>query len=286
MYRVPNSNNCWAKSKQDDMIYLDFFSGSHGHFLEYVINTWLFKGPRVSHIFTSGGTSHGIRSDQMYMQHRMIQAAHYSEFDIALSNPSKLVRISIDQPWSNWIYQINVMTRAGDIPLEKKIMHVPESVRNESNKLRNNWYAKFNFSENGYQLPGNWTRPDLPSFDFPMESLFDTMKFYTELYKLAGFLETTFVPDQELSALLDDFLNKNQGWQYYTKSKQLVAYAFAGKKVDFTSDEILQALINSMLSASVGVFDGKLFDQDTYPSDTLGLSASISEHLQTFDQRF
>jgi hypothetical protein len=94
------------------------------------------------------------------------------------------------------------------------------------------------------------------------------------------------VPDQELSVLLVEFLNKNQGWQYYTKSKQLVAFAFAGKKVEFTSDEILQALINSMLSACVGVFDGKLFDQVTYPSDTLDLSASISEHLQTFDQRF
>jgi hypothetical protein len=32
-------------------IYLDFFSGSHGHFLEYVINTWLFKGPCVDNIF-------------------------------------------------------------------------------------------------------------------------------------------------------------------------------------------------------------------------------------------
>jgi hypothetical protein len=268
------------------MIYLDFFSGSHGHFLEYVINTWLFKGPRVPDIFTSGGTSHGIRKDQEYMQHRVIEAAHYSEFDIPLHNPSKLVRISINQPWANWVYQINVVARAGDIPLEKKIMQVPDHVRNESNKLRNNWYAKFNFAENGYTLPGNWSRPDLPAFDFPMESLFDTVEFYTELYKLADFLETTFVPDQELCLLLDEFLNKNQGWQYYTKCKQLVAFTFAGKNVKFDSDEISQAIINSMLSASVGVFDGKLFDQDTYPADTLSLSALVTEHLQTFDQRF
>jgi hypothetical protein len=268
------------------MIHLDFFSGSHGHFLEYVINSWLFKGPRVPDIFTSGGTSHGIRKNLAYMQHRVIQAAHYSEFNIPLHNPSKLVRISINQPWTNWVYQINVVARAGDIPLEKKITQVPESVRSNSNQFRNNWYAKFNFADDGYNLPDNWARPDLPSYDFPIESLFDTVEFYTELYKLANFLETTFVPDQELSVLLDEFLNKNQGWQYYTKCKQLVAFAFAGKKVEFASDEILQALINSMLSASVGVFDGKLFDQDTYPSDTLGLSTMISEHLQTFDQRF
>jgi hypothetical protein len=268
------------------MIYLDFFSGSHGHFLEYVINTWLFKGPRVQNIFTNQGACHGIRNDRAYMQHRVVQSAHYSEFGIELKNPSKLVRISINQNWTNWIYQINVVARAGDIPLEKKITQVPESVRSVASEFRNDWYAKFNLINNGYNRPGNWTRPDIPAFDFSMESLFDPVCFYTELYRLAAFLETTFVPDQELSTLLEEFLNQNQGWQYYTKSKQLATAAFAGKKIEFTSDEILQALINSVLSSAVGVFDGELFDSNSYPSDTQELSKLITHHLQTFDLRF
>jgi hypothetical protein len=268
------------------MIYLDFFSGSHGHFLEYVINTWLFKGPRVQHIFTNQGACHGIRNDQIYMQNRLVQSAHYSEFGRKLKNPTKLIRISINQNWTNWIYQINVVARAGDIPLEKKITQVPESIRSIPSEFRNNWYAKFNSASNGYPLPGNWVSPDIPVFNFPMESLFDTVSFYTELHKLAAFLKTTFVPDQELSVLLDEFLNQNQGWQYYTKSKQLVTAAFAIKKIDFTSNEILQALINSMLSAAVGVFDGELFDNNDYPTNTLEIAELIAHHLQTFDRRF
>jgi hypothetical protein len=268
------------------MIYLDFFSGSHGHFLEYVINTWLFKGPRVQNIFTSEGACHGIRSDRAYMQHRIIESAHYTEFGIKLKTPSKLIRISINQNWANWIYQINVVCRAGDIPLEKKITQVPESVRSVSREFRNDWYAKFNLISNGYNRPGNWVRNDIPAFDFPMESLFDPVEFYTQLRHLAKFLGATFVPDQQLSMLLDEFLNQNQGWQYYTKSKQLVTAAFAGKKIEFVSDEILQALINSVLSSAVGMFDGKLFDSNHYPTDTQKLSELIAQHLQTFDQRF
>jgi hypothetical protein len=268
------------------MIYLDFFSGSHGHFLEYVINTWLFKGPRVQNIFTAQGASHGIRNNQAYMQHRVVQSAHYTEFGVELKNPNKLIRISINQNWTNWIYQINVVARAGDIPLEKKITLVPESVRSVAKQFRNNWYAKFNSLSDGYNCPGDWIRSDIPAFDFPMESLFDPVNFYTELYKLAAFLETTFVPDLELSMLLDEFLHQNQGWQYYTKSKHLATAAFAGKKIEFASDEILQALINSILSSAVGVFDGELFDSNNYPTSTLVVSELITQHLQTFDERF
>jgi hypothetical protein len=268
------------------MIHLDFFSGSHGHFLEYVINTWLFKGPRVKNIFTSEGACHGIRNDQAYMQHRVIESAHYTEFGRDLKNPSKLIRISINQNWTKWIYQINVMARVGDIPLEKKITQVPESIRSVASDFRNNWYSKFNSTNDGYNRPSNWVCTDIPAFDFPMESLFDPVNFYAELYRLAAFLETTFVPDQELSILLDEFLNRNQGWQYYTKSKQLTTAALAGKKIDFASDEILQAMINSILSSTVGVFDGKLFNSNDYPTNTLEISDLVSQHLQTFDQRF
>ena len=81
-------------------------------------------------------------------------------------------------------------------------------------------------------------------------------------------------------------MNQNQGWQYYTKSKQLTTAAFAGKKIEFASDEILQAMINSILSSTVGVFDGKLFDSNDYPTNTLAVSELITQHLQTFDQRF
>lgn len=268
------------------MTILDFYSGSHGHFLEYVINTWLFKGPRVPNIFNSLGASHRIRNDHLYMQHRLVEADHYSEFEKNISDPTKIVRITISEDWANWVYQINVLARAGDIPLEKKIALTPESVRNIPKDFRREWYSKFNFVDNGYNCPTTWRWPNIPSFEFAMESLFDLADFYNELYRLSNFLEITFVPDRELSRIWNDFLEKNQGWQYYTKCKHLYQYALTGHNIEFSSDEISQALLNSMISKSIGVFDGSLFDNDLYPTTTDQLWQAIEYHLTNFDQKF
>lgn len=268
------------------MIYLDFFSGSHGHFLEYVINTWIFKGPRVSNIFTDLGTCHLICKDNAYEEHKILTAAHYTEFNIDCIEPSKVIRINISNDWDNWIYQINVMARAGDIPLEKKLSETPSQVRNVPNKLRNEWYSKFNIQDHGYPRPTTWRWPQLSAFDFSMKSLFDTVSFYNELYSLSEFLEITFVPDQALHRLLIQFQNFNHGWQYYAKCKQLVDQTLAGNSVDFASDEISHALINSMLTKCVGIFDGELFDSDRYPENTAKVWNCVEHHLSTFDERF
>jgi hypothetical protein len=220
------------------------------------------------------------------MAHRIVEAAHYTEFGVSQNTPTKLIRININQDWANWIYQINVMSRAGDIPLEKKIKLTTESVRHSPAKFRNEWYAKFNSTVDGYPLPNNWRWPDAAVVEFGMESLFDLVEFYNELYCLAEFLEITFVPDQELSDLSEGFLTRNQGWQYYKECKNLVCAAIAGNNIEFVSNEISQALINSLLSKSVGIFDGELFDNDSYPTTTCQIWNKVDQHLKTFDQRF
>jgi hypothetical protein len=86
--------------------------------------------------------------------------------------------------------------------------------------------------------------------------------------------------------VLTQFLDLNHGWQYYSKSKQVVDHALAGHNIEFASDEISQALINSMLTQSVGIFDGELFENDQYPVHTAQLWQYVDWHLKTFDQRF
>lgn len=267
-------------------IYLDFFSGSHGHFLEYVINTWLFKGPRVKNIFNNLGASHCIRSNAKYMSNRRVIAKHFSEFNIDSDTPDQVVRVCIWDYYTKWIYQINVIERAGDIPAEKKIEEIPDTIKNTPHALRNNWYSKFNFEENGYAYPDNWRWRDTPAFDFPMESLFDITEFYSALHKLSNFLNTTFVPDLELAQLFHSFLSKNQGWQSYAKCKTLVNESLTGNDIEFDSNICEQALINSMLTQMIGLFDGELFDSDSYPRNTIQLWNQIDLHLKTFDQRF
>ena len=62
--------------------------------------------------------------------------------------------------------------------------------------------------------------------------------------------------------------------------------SLAGNNIEFDSTICEQALINSMLTQTVGIFDGELFDRDNYPSNTSQLWNQIDRHLKTFDQRF
>lgn len=279
------THNVSIKTNNDKML-LDFFSGSHGHFLEYVINTWFFDAPRIPNIFTNLGTCHGIRTHQSYQQQKIVCGGHYSEFNWSATVPHKLIRISINSDWANYIYQINVMTRAGDIPIEKKILLTPQIVRNTPRLYRNEWFSKFNFVGNGYRLPGQWRWNNIEAFEFRLESLFDIVEFYQELRKLSAYLQQSFKPDEELGRLFQSFLDKNQGWQYWQKAKQIADQTLLGNTMSFDSNEILQALINSLLAQSVGVFDGNLFDADEYPTDTLQIQKVIQQHLLTFDQKF
>lgn len=268
------------------MILLDFFSGSHGHFLEYVVNTWFFGGPKVPNLFTDLGTCHGIRAHQQYEQQKIVCGGHYSEYNLSTAAPQKIIRISIDSDWGNYIYQINVMSRAGDIPIEKKIQQTSQLIRETPRLYRNEWFSKFNFVENSYSLPGNWRWPDLAAFEFRMEALFDHVEFYQELYRLSAYLQQSFQPDSDLSRVLESFLNKNQGWQYWHRAKLIAQQTLLGNSMSFDSDEILQALINTILSQCVGIYDGVLFDTDHYPTDTLLLYSALHQHLAAFDHKF
>jgi hypothetical protein len=267
------------------MILLDFFSGSHGHFLEYVINTYIFKGARVADIFTESGASHGIRQDLSYMSNRMVHAAHYSEFNIPQPvPPEKVVRISVASQMEKAIYQINVMHRAGDIPIEKQIKSIPESIRNSSSQLRLDYFSKLN--DRGYALPNNWRWNDVPVYEFPMCSLFDLADFYIELKKLAQFLEHSFNPDSSLTQIWNEFMQKNQGWQCWNNSQELLTKSFANENFDFTTDTWTQALLNYLLSQSIGICDGVLFDEDNYPSNTSQIYQIAQQYIREFDSRF
>ena len=272
-------------NKRSTMIFLDFFSGSHGHFLEYVINTYIFTGPRVANFFTELGASHGIRRDADYMNSRIVCAAHYTEFDIdILEKPAQVVRISTATQMEKIIYQINIMHRAGDIPVEKKIMLIPESVRNNESQLRLDYFSKL--TDTGYLLPGNWRWNDVPNYEFAMGSLFDLCNFYIELKKLAHFLNHSFNPDESLAQLWQEFMQRNQGWCYWKKSQDLITKSLANENFEFNADLWTQALLNCLLMQSIGICDGVLFDDDTYPSNTNQLYQIVQQYICEFDKRF
>jgi hypothetical protein len=196
------------------MILLDFYSGSHGHFLEYVINTYIYGGPRVTQVFTELGTCHGIRADSEYCRRRVVTAAHYSEFKIpVVDNPHKVIRITANSDMENICYQINVQCRAGDMFEKKKSQEINDNIKDSPVELRMDYYSKFSLAECGYQKPSQWRWDSVDHYEFPMRNLYDALNFYSELQQLSKFLNHSFKPDPSLMQLWQTFCDKNHGLQ-------------------------------------------------------------------------
>ena len=271
------------------LIPLDFFGGTHGHFLEYVINSYIFRGPRVDNLFTPLGTSHNASANDDYRSNRRVGAAHYSEMNMPwpTEDPEKLIRISVSGFKGHVCYQINLSSRAGDVELSKKELEIAEDVRTVPAKLRNQYYSKFNTFDLYAEIPSNW-RSDTTGqlFDFPMTACYNWFEFLTTLRKLAAFLSHTFNPDPTLAALWQQFINKNQGLQSWYRCKNLLDKVSNNQDYNVELSIHEQGLLNLMLTDSFGICDGPLFDNDQYPTNTQEIWSHVKHYIDTFDNRF
>ena len=59
----------------EDRYLLDFWDGPHGHFLEYVINCWIFDCPRVPNLFTHTRACHGAKNKNLTKNHTVVANA-------------------------------------------------------------------------------------------------------------------------------------------------------------------------------------------------------------------
>jgi hypothetical protein len=263
---------------------LDFYSGSHGHFLEYLINVYIFRCPRVDKIFTKLGTSHGIRQDACYQDSRIIVAGHYSEFNMPTADPASVVRIQINTDYGKAIYQINVDCRAGDIPTEKKKQNIPASIQLTPQFLQNDYFSKLKFLEHGYKMPGDWRWSESARiYDFPMESLFDLTTLYSEMYKLSNFLDHSWNPDASLVKIWKKFIETNHGVQSWKKCKNILEMSLANTPLEFDCTAWEQALLNLMLQQSVGCL---LAETNDFPKNTQEIYQIMQQHIETFDIQF
>jgi hypothetical protein len=267
---------------------IDFWGGSHGHFLEYIVNCWIFDAPRVKNLFTHTGACHGAKKQKFYLDKAMVKCGHFSQNNIQVQCvPDKIVRITIDDFVGACCYQINVVCRAGDIPKkDKETKFIPSDVLNNMALLRLNYYSKFTDSEYGYKLPGQWKFENIPALQINMSLLYDFVSFLTTLKHIAEFFGHTFRPDQELFTVWEKFIELNQGWQSWVKCNNLVKAILANQDCEIDLIIEQQALLNVLLSKTIGIFDGELFSAVHYPSNTKIIHSLIKQHLDSFDSKF
>jgi hypothetical protein len=217
------------------MIPLDFVPGTHGHFLEYVLNKAFGFSAADFDPFTNLGTSH-YRSRE-FSVNRQIVCNHWYEKDPGtLRSASKIIRIVFDLDDILLVHSISLL-RNNDLNIDSNQLHI-DTVK----KLNNACYAdtlqhiyqsypdvdptqnfiprhvlrefhKFGFRDleiNGYwqELEQMLSIEHANEFRFKLKNIYQLDSFIDTLRHLASWLQLTLDIDPWLAQLHSQFMAK------------------------------------------------------------------------------
>lgn len=262
------------------MIKIDFHGSTHGHFLEYVSNVYIMQtDPGAGELFNSLGAAHAV--DDVYFKNRQIVCGHYSSDNLIVEITDQVIRITLDSTDDRqfFIALTNLIYRAGDVGFEKQMLSIPDSIRQDSIVYRNNWYSKFNERHSYSDFYNKFNEIFQPVFEFPFESFYSFPEFCKKLNEMAVFLNQTFFPDKSLFELWEKFIKMNQGFQSYNKCNTILENIFANRDMAIGCTVIEQGWINYNLSKMCRMYNGSMFEQPQFPTNTQEIYQEIEHHL-------
>lgn len=275
-------------------IALDYAPGLHGHFLELVLNKYIYGVPfRSNKIFQSSGAVHAINIDREYQSQKIVYQGHFSSFKYSYrAGTQKVVFIDHD-PELDFVLLTNIFYRCHKDSVNVDDFDVNAIIAGQKELLitgntdldfRNNWFAKL--SERHFEDASTRPNTQLPVYNFDYKSFFNLNEFCIELQKTAHFLQETFKFDYTLAELWQEFINLNQGWALQKQAHSILQSTLLNHEAPIPDDWKLHAYLNFMLSQMFDLYDGVLHTNHVYPATTRELLTVIQEHLATFDNRF
>lgn len=278
------------------MTVIDFAPGQHGHFLEYVVNNFIYNiDVPIENIFQASGAAHNINNSVEYRARKQVSAGHYSSFNCLYSrNTEKIIWIKHD-PSLDFVLLSNIYHRChpdtvnGTDVNHNKIVQLHQDAMFDSDQtlksLRNNWYTKLqerHFKQT--ELKNNTT---LSVFDFEYSSFFSLRAFVEQLQKLANFLNFTFVYSQAFVELYQKFINVNQGYDQYCAALKIVDAILTNQShsIDQNNWQI-QSYVNYCLSNLFKIYNGVLHDSDQYPTNTQHVHQLVVDFINNYDNIF
>ena len=261
-------------------IKIDFHGGTHGHFLEYIVNTYIYKTPKSEvSIFTPGrGSSHEASS--IYQANKRVVCGHFSDNaqgreadpkykDFKYSESDTIIQISIDQRNDRqfFIALTNLLHRTSGATFDQHMNQIPEHIRNDRKLLRDNFYSKIQEREKYCSLFPDFKREWLPTFRFNFQSFFNYTELCADMYQLAKWLEKDFTPDSDLHTLWSEFILHNQGWHSYQYCAKLLEAILSNTSETIKCTPLEEAWLNYNLTKTCHVYTGSIFES-TYPLNT------------------
>jgi hypothetical protein len=278
------------------MIVIDFAPGQHGHFLEYVVNTFIYNiGAPIENIFQKSGAAHNINNDAEYQACKQTSSGHYSSFNCTYpKNTDKIVWIK-HNPSLDFVLLSNIYYRCHpdavkgtDVNINQiHQLHIDAMFDSDQTiqSLRNNWYTKL--QERHFKQTELKNNTALPVFDFKYSSFFSLQSFIEQLQCLADFLHFTFKYNQSFVELYQKFIEVNQGYNQLCKASRILDAILTNRSCLIEQqDWQLQAYINHQLSKLFKIHDGILHDSNNYPNNTQILHNLVVEFVNNYDNIF
>lgn len=231
---------------------IDYVPGSHGRFLEYVINKFILRSPYCNfNPFLPNGSSHNIPDE--YTHNIETKSGHFSYFvaqdqtDVDLTTMSmfpgsKCIRINTDM-----LYQVqyNMLTTVSNRNLDLDTIHIDTENKFKASGLPDHFeilkkrfgpklvYTK---KEVSYLMLYILNSLDLPFTEWinvqevddfctvNMSSFFDWNLFLNEIVKISKFIEVPVDISNfpSLRSLWKTFIFKNKAHQSYTKIEKFL----------------------------------------------------------------
>ena len=287
-------------------ILIDFVAGTHGHFLEFVLNQGFGYVDTLEDPFTSLGTSH--KKLHGYHESKMFIADHWSECQspkIKIANKIISIRFATDDLLT--VSSVSLL-RAGDMNIDNNDLE-----HNTYNKLNNKYYRsvldliqrsypelqitqvnssiprnilrefyKFGFRDpkiNGYWLKLQQLiysdNQDVFYFDF--KNFYDKQKFIAGLNDIQNFVGEKFCFDHNIVALHEKFLNLNPYKDHKNVCDNLIKHVQQNKNCEIPKLTLFQ---ESYMNAKLELLYNK-----EMPFHDLNYFTSTKDVLQYIETR-
>jgi hypothetical protein len=273
---------------------IDFAPGLHGHFLEYVLNRYIFGvDTQVKSIFQSTGACHSINADPVYQNKKLIDCNHFSAFKEPYPSDLKKIIFIKHDPVLDFVLLTNSYYRCHPDSMHQLDFNIKEVKKFQESmmffgpdaELKNNWYSKL--IERHFDLTEKMPDTQLPIFYFDFGTFFSLDRFLAEVNRTAHFLEHTFQFDSSLVSLWHEFIDRNQGCALARDGQLVFTQICQGINAPIPNDWKLHAFLNYNISKAFDLYDDpKLFSLESYPESTKQVHDIIMDHVINFDKRW
>jgi hypothetical protein len=243
-------------------IKIDFHGGTHGHFLEYVVNTYVFKCPQsIDSIYSDRGSIKEIDRPG-----RRVVCGHFSNnaqgrdadpkyIGFEFTPNDKIIRIAVNQEEDSFFIAFtNLIYRSSGATFEQHMDNIPEEIRSNQALLRNDFYSKINERQRYADLFPKFSYVWNENFEFPFMHFYDFAKFCETLTKLSTWLGEKFVPNTDLYDLWLQFISKNQGLNSYNQCKEIVESILGNQEKRIACTTLEEAWIIYKITKITGVY--------------------------------